>query len=56
MIENPQTHAAELERQELIKSCHSLIAKIGYKASCIKLLKLAQTHLLMLSNYKANRR
>ncbi len=56
MNENQQTHAAELERQELLKSCHSLIAKIGYKASCLKLLTLAQNHLLILSNYKANRR
>ena len=55
MNENRQSYDAELKRQELLKSCHSLIAKIGYKASYIKLLSLAQNHLLMLSNYKNNR-
>jgi len=29
MNENQQTHAAELERQQLIKQCHSLIAAIA---------------------------
>lgn len=56
MIDDPQTHASEFQRQELLKSCHALIAKIGYKSLCVKLLKLAQNHLLMLSNYKTNRR
>ena len=45
----------ELERQQMIKECHSLIDAIAYRSGCIKLLTLAKTHLEMLANYKGNR-
>ena len=46
---------AEVERGDLIQECHSLIALIGYKPSCIKLLGLARNHLRTLAQYKSNR-
>ena len=46
---------AERERQELLKECHSLIAAIAHKSSCLKLLGLARNHLKMLASYKSNR-
>ena len=46
---------AERERQELLKDCHCLIAAIGHKSSCLKLLGLARNHLKLLVGYKSNR-
>ena len=46
---------AEVERSDLIQECHSLITLIAYQLSCIKLLNLARSHLMMLAQYKANR-
>lgn len=50
-----RTQAAELQRQELICECHSLIAAIARKPACLKLLGLAQHYLRLLASYKANR-
>ena len=56
MISNEQAIIkAERERGDLIAECHSLIAAIAYKSSCLKLLGLARNHLKMLAQYKANR-
>ena len=50
-----QQIAAELERQALLKDCHSLIAEIGKKAYANKLLRSARESLLRCLAYKANR-
>jgi len=42
MNENQQTHAAELERQQLIKQCHILIAAIASRPGQQKLLRYYQ--------------
>ena len=47
---------AEVERGRLISECHSLIVSIAYQPSCLKLLGLARSHLMMLAQYKSNRR
>jgi hypothetical protein len=47
---------AEATRAELVKECHSLIVKLAYKRSCIKLLTLARNYLEMLAEYKYCRR
>jgi hypothetical protein len=36
-MNEPQQSQSELERQELIKQCHSLISAIAYRPGCIKL-------------------
>lgn len=48
-------HAAELERQQLIKQCHSLVAAIASKPSSIKLLRGILPMLEIYASYKANR-
>ena len=57
MISNEQAIIkAERERGDLIAECHSLIAAIGHKSSCLKLLGLARNHLKLLAGHKVNRR
>jgi hypothetical protein len=51
-LQQPQS---ELERQDLIKQCHSLISAIAHRPGCIKLLALAKAQLEMLAQYKTNR-
>jgi len=53
MNENQQTHAAELERQQLIKQCHVLIAAIASRGAT-KLLGIMQR--AVYAAYKQNRR
>ena len=53
MIEN---HAAELERQELIKKCHCLVAAIANRPGSTKLLLGIVPTLELFASYKANRR
>ena len=57
-MENPEQQQsilrAERERGDLISECHSLIAAIAYKPSCLKLLGLARNHLRLLVGYKSN--
>jgi len=55
MNENQQTHAAELERQQLIKQCHSLIAAIASRPGATKLYGIMPT-LEQYAAYKQNRR
>lgn len=50
------TIAAELERQGLIKECHSLIALIAQSPYSVRLLKAAKNGLLLYAGYKATRR
>jgi hypothetical protein len=45
----------ELERQQLLQECHSLIASIGQSPYSIKLLKAARNALLLTAGYKAHR-
>lgn len=45
----------ELERQQLIKECHSLLALIAQKPYAIKLLHSARDGLLLVAGYKSNR-
>ncbi len=47
---------SELERQQLLKECHSLIASIGQSAYSTKLLKAARDGLLLIAGYKTYRR
>ena len=47
---------SELERQQLLKECHSLIACIGQSSYCNKLLKAARDGLLLIAGYKTYRR
>jgi len=42
----------ELERQQLLRECHSLIALIGRNAYSIKLLGAARDGLLLIAGYK----
>ena len=51
-----QALAAELERQNLIKECHSLITLIAQSPYSIRLLKAARDGLLLYAGYKAQRR
>lgn len=51
-----QNHAAELERQELIKRCHSLVAAIANRPGSIKLLLGIVPTLEIFAGYKSNRR
>jgi len=45
----------ELERQELLKECHSLVSAIGQHHYSIKLLRSARQGLLMHLDYKSKR-
>lgn len=49
-------HAAELEHQELVKRCHSLVAKIANQPGAIKNLKGILPMLETYAAYKGNRR
>jgi hypothetical protein len=51
-----QNHAAELERQELIKKCHCLVAAIARRPGSTKLLLGIVPTLELFANYKSNRR
>ena len=55
MNESQQTHAAELERQQLIKQAHSLVAAIASRPGATKLLKGIMPTLEMYAGYKSNR-
>lgn len=50
-----ETTRYELQRQELLKECHTLVAKIGQSAYSLKLLKLAKDALETVAGYKSNR-
>ncbi len=50
-----QEIAAELERQALLRDCHSLVAEIGKKSYANKRLRSARESLLRCLDYKANR-
>ncbi len=45
----------ELERQRLLRECHSLVALIGRNTYSIKLLKTARNALLLTAGYKVHR-
>lgn len=55
MNESQPTYAAELERQQLIKQAHSLIAAIASRPGSVKLLKGVMPTLRLYAGYKANR-
>ena len=46
---------AQVERSKILEECFQLLYRISKKASCLKLLGLAQAHLQMLADYKLNR-
>jgi hypothetical protein len=50
-----QNHAAEVERQELIKHCHSLVAAIANQPGSIKLLRGILPMLETFAEYKVRR-
>lgn len=50
-----ENHTAELERQQLIKQAHSLVAAIASRPGATKLLKGIMPTLEMYAGYKANR-
>ena len=52
MIDDPQTHAAELERQQLTKRAHCLVAQIATRPGAVKLLKGIIPLLQIYANYK----
>lgn len=45
----------ELERQQLLRECHALVALIGQNAYANKLLRIARNGLLMVTAYKRRR-
>jgi hypothetical protein len=51
-----EPHTAELEREQLIRHCHSLVAAIANRPGSTKLLKGIVPMLEIYANYKANRR
>lgn len=53
--DSKQQIQSELERQELLKQCHSLVSLIGQKPYANKLLRSVREGLLMHLDYKANR-
>lgn len=53
--ENQQNHVLELQRQQLLRDCHGLIAAIGQKPYSNKLLRSARESLEKCLEYKANR-
>lgn len=50
-----ENYAAELERQQLVKQCHSLIAAIASRPGATKLLKGIVPVLEQYAQYKSNR-
>ena len=55
MTQSPQSHAAELERQQLLAECHGLVALIGQKPYAVRLLKAAKNGLMLYCKYKEGR-
>jgi len=55
MIQTNFAHAAELERQQLIKQAHCLVAVIASRPGSIKLLQGVIPMLEIYAGYKANR-
>lgn len=55
MTQTDLARAAELERQELLKKCHCLIAVIASRPGSTKLLRGVIPMLQVFANYKANR-
>ena len=55
MNEVHQSHAAELECQQLIKQCHCLVGAIASRPGAIKLLRGVIPMLQIYAGYKANR-
>lgn len=55
MTQTDLAHAAELERQQLIKQCHCLVAVIASRPGAIKLLRGILPMLEIYAGYKANR-
>ncbi|MBW4639790.1 MAG: hypothetical protein KME05_16450 [Gloeocapsa sp. UFS-A4-WI-NPMV-4B04] len=55
MNEVHQSHAAELERQDLIRQCHCLIAVIANRPTSVKLLRKVVPMLQIYAGYKASR-
>jgi hypothetical protein len=53
---NENHAAAELQRRELIRHCHSLVAMIANRPGSIKLLQGILPTLEAFAQYKANRR
>ena len=51
-----ENHAAELEREQLIRHCHSFVAAIANRLGSIKLLKGIVPTLELFANYKSSRR
>lgn len=49
-----QSYIAELERQQLIKHCHSLIAEIANRPGAVKLLRGIVPTLERFARYKAS--
>lgn len=52
MTQTNPTHAAELERQQLLAECHGLVALIEQKRYAVRLLRSARCGLLLYCNYK----
>jgi hypothetical protein len=55
MVASIKETSQELERQQLLRECHSLVALIGQSPYSIKLLKAARSALLLTAGYKAHR-
>jgi hypothetical protein len=55
MTQSPQSHTADLERQQLIKQCHCLVAVIASRPGAIKLLRGVIPMLETYAGYKRNR-
>lgn len=51
MTQPDSFHAAELEREQLIAECHSLIALIAQKHYSVRLLRAARDGLLLYLDY-----
>ncbi len=45
----------ELEREHLLRECHSLVSLIGQSSYANKLLKVARDGLLIIAGYKLDR-
>lgn len=50
-----ENHTAELERQQLIKQAHSLVAALASRPGATKLLKGVMPTLELYAGYKSNR-
>lgn len=55
MNEPNHCHAAELEREQLVKQAHCLVAAIASRPGAIKLLRGVIPTLELYANYKRNR-